>query len=231
VARFKMNDYDWAGAEQAFRRTLELEPGHATARRQYALLLAILGRRDEALALIQRMKESDPLNIHAYRYAGLVYYFSGQMDRAIEEYRAALLLDNKDVFVHLDLGMTYAASGMYAESIQSWERTFAIAGRDPRLLSLLAYSLAKHGRTAEARRVQREVEEAARRVHISPFSFALIHYGFGEADRAFERLEEAYRERNPYLYYLASPLFDSIRSDPRLQDLLRRMNLPSGASP
>ncbi len=226
VARFKMSDWDWGGAEQAFRRTLELEPGHATARRQYALLLSILGRQEEALALIQRMKESDPLNTDAYRFSGQVYYFAGQIDRAIAEDHAALLLVDDDVFVQIDLSIHYAANGMYAESIEWWERTLALTGRDPRLLSLLVYSLARAGRTEEARRLLREVEEITRRTYLSPIYYGVIYYGLGELDRAFEMLEGAYRERNPYMYYLTGPMFDSLRSDPRFQDILRRLNLP-----
>lgn len=226
VARFRMSEWDWVGAEEAFRNALELEPGHATARRQYALLLSILGRHQEALALIQRMKESDPLNTEAYGFAAEVYYFARNLDRAIDEGRAALLLDENNVFLHADLGLHYATAKRYAESVASWERALALAGRDPWLLCLLAHSLARQGRVDEARKIQREVVEAARRTHVSPLFLAMIHFGLGELDQTFEMLERAYRERNPSLYYLAGPTFDSLRYDPRMLDLLRRMNLP-----
>lgn len=226
LATILREDWDWVGSEREFRRTLELEPSHGRARQQFAFLLGALGRHEEALPLVQRMMESDPLNEGAYVYAGRVYFFARQFDRAIEEVRAGLAFDENNPWLLSDLALYYDAAGKHEEAIAWYERTIKVIERDPLVLCQLVHALAKAGRTDEARRLRKQVDTLARREYVAHTHRAFMYLGLGETDRVFEMLEEAYRQRDAYLVWINSPVADPIRDDPRLQSLLRRMNFP-----
>ena len=98
--------------------------------------------------------------------------------------------------------------------------------RAPSLIGALGYGLGRLGRNAEARAILAELDEAAKKSYVTPFSRALVYIGLGDFDTAFEWLDRAVDERDVHILHLTvKPVYDPIRSDPRFHRLLRKMNL------
>jgi len=219
-------DWDWMGAEREFKRAIELNPGYAVAHHWYAECLAGMGRYAEALAEIRQAQELDPLSLIISSIVGWVLYFDRKDDQAIAEFRKALELDPNFWVAHWTLGRAYEQKAMFVEAIAEIQKAIDFSGGSPLSLAALGHTYAVWGMRAEAERVLNELKELPEG-YISPYGIAAIHAGLGEKDQAFIWLEKAYEERSGWLIWLrAEPISDPLRSDPRFQDLLRRVGLP-----
>ena len=117
--------------------------------------------------------------------------------------------------------------GMFKEAIGEMERAVTLSPDETEILWNLGHAYAAAGKTAEARKILDDLHSLAKKRYVQPYAFALIHTGLGENEEALEWLEKAYQDRNGGMPYLqGEPRFDPLRSDPRFQDLLRRMNFP-----
>jgi tetratricopeptide (TPR) repeat protein len=222
-------DYDWRGAEREFRRALELNPGNATAHYFHAMNLMSMGHWEEASAEMERARELDPLSIIINANVGLVYYYARQPDRAIEAERKALELDPNTAFIYEYLGLAYLQKGMYHEAIGHLQKAVGLSNGFPWYQAELAYSYAAAGNHAQAGRILTNLKSRSRRQYVSSYSLAVAYIGLGERDAALARLQKAYEDREDQVALLKiEPLFDSIHSDPRFQDLLRRIGLYTG---
>jgi len=222
-------DYDWRGAEREFRRALELNPGNATAHYFHAMNLMSMGHWEEASAEMERARELDPLSIIINANVGLVYYYARQPDRAIEAERKALELDPNTAFIYEYLGLAYLQKGMYHEAIGHRQKAVGLSNGFPWYQAELAYSYAAAGNHAQAGRILTNLKSRSRRQYVSSYSLAVAYIGLGERDAALARLQKAYEDREDQVALLKiEPLFDSIHSDPRFQDLLRRIGLYTG---
>ena len=220
-------DWNWAGAEKEFQRALELNPGYAVALYQYGFVLSTWGRQDEAIALTEKALELDPLSQIALYRAGRVYFNVRQYEKAIQRFERILELNPNDYLALYGLGLTYEAEGRFEKAISYFQK------RDPshdlELGFDLAVAYAAAGRKADARRklmteMQRLTQE---KLYIRPGCVAEVYASLGDKDEAMRWLERAYRGRDAWLALLkVQPRFDPLRSDPRFQDLLRRMNFP-----
>jgi eukaryotic-like serine/threonine-protein kinase len=222
----KYNNFDWAGAEKEIKQALELDPNSDTANRAYFQYLSAVGRPDEALSYAKRVVELDPTTTPGYfAYA---CFLARQYDKAIELYREAQELRPNDAQHHILLGETYVAKGMYKEAVAEMQKGVDldnIAERWDRH-PMLAYAYSMAGNRDEALKILDEQKKLAKHVYISPYNFAIIYTGLGDKDRAFEWLEKGYEQRTQYVYRVKrEPMFDSLRSDPRYAELLRKMNL------
>jgi len=224
LAQIKLyRDWDWAGAEQAFQRALELNPNLTLTRAHYSWYLLLFGRTDEALAEMRRVQEVDPLTPLWPAWQGSLYLWAGQYDEAIDEARKSLEL-NPDFPVALYvLGSAYAAKGMYEEAIKTHQRA-ALLSRDRK--SALGRTYAMAGRLEEARQVLAELE--ADPTPWDTWFIAQIYAVLGKKDEAFRWLEAAYGPpHHPYMPWTRyPPAFKPLHDDPRFKDLLRRLNLP-----
>jgi tetratricopeptide (TPR) repeat protein len=146
-----------------------------------------------------------------------------QYDQAIEQYRKALDLDPNFTAAHANLGMAYLAKSKYKEGIEEIEKGLTISPGNAVSLSVLGYAYAVAGRRAEALKVLDQLSELSKQKYVRPAFMARIYVGLGDKDKAFEWLEKDYAERG--FPVTAEPALDPLRSDPRFQDLLRRMNL------
>ncbi|HUP24695.1 MAG TPA: protein kinase, partial [Thermoanaerobaculia bacterium] len=143
--RFKF-DWDWPGAEAAFRRALELSPSDASAHHWFALYLTAMAHHDEAEVHIREAQRLDPLSLIIRAAASRVLQLARDYDRAIEEGRKALELDPGYAEAHFNLGMCWLAQSMYKEAIEALERAIALAGDRPLFLAVLGNALARSGR-------------------------------------------------------------------------------------
>jgi serine/threonine protein kinase/Flp pilus assembly protein TadD len=220
-------DWDWCGAVSEFKRAIELNPGYAVTHHWYAECLAGMGHYAEALAEIRQAQELDPLSLIISSVAGWILYFDRQDDQAIAQFRRTLELDPNFWVAHWTLGRAYEQKAMFAEAIAEIQKAIDLSEGSPLSLAALGHAHAVSGGLAEAQRVLNELKESSKRRYISPYGIAAIHAGLGEKDEAFMWLEKAYEERSGWLIWLrAEPISDPLRTDPRFQDLLRRIGLP-----
>ncbi len=218
-------DWDWSGAERAYRRALALQPSGADAHHALSRLLASRGRMPEAVAEAERAHLLDPLSLVAHANIGVIAYFGRDYDEARRRMAATLEIDSSFTVAHWGLGLVYEQLGRHDEAMASFQKVIAIAGRGRNVLSSLGHLLATRGRTAEAEQILAELGTRGRSGPIQPYMLALVLVGLGRNDETIAMLEQSYEERSALLSYLdRDPRFDPLRSLPRFQALLRRMN-------
>ena len=218
--------WNWSESEQEFQQALALNPNDVGAETWYGLNLAAMGRVEEALDLVQRAKEIDPLSPEINVVLGHLYYSSRQYEKAIDVYRKVIQLNPNFARAHMRLGMTYMAQHALGDSIHEYEVAKRLTGADPYVDGLLGCAEALSGNTAAAHKLLKELTLRSRDQYIPAFSIALVYIGLGERDRALEWLEQAYQDRSAYMVYAKTdPLLDPLRSDPRFISLLHRMRL------
>jgi eukaryotic-like serine/threonine-protein kinase len=217
-------DWDWSGAERDFQRGIALNPSYATAYQLYGLALVFMGRSEAAIAQSKRALELDPLSLPVNATLGGTFCFARQYDQAIEQERKTLELDPNFILAHWYLGYSYVQKSMYKEGIAEFEMRLAISPDHAGALAGLGYTYALAGRKAEAQKVLDQLKSLSKQKYVPPWTLAVIHAGLEEKDAAFQLLEKSYNERSIYAIKVY-PALDPLRSDPRFQDLLRRMNL------
>jgi len=219
-------NWEWKNAEENFRQAISLNPNYATAYQFYTWYLIAMSRTEEAQNSIRRALELDPLAIFAYSTASDVFYMSRQYDQAITQLQAALDLNGDDPLALSRLGWSYIQKGMFTEAISNMKRAVTLSPFNQELSWMLGHAYAMAGKTEEARKIIDDLHRLAKIQYVQPYGFALIHVGLEENDAALEWLEKGYQDRNGWMPLLqVEPRFDPLRSDPRFQDLLRRMNL------
>jgi TolB-like protein/DNA-binding winged helix-turn-helix (wHTH) protein/tetratricopeptide (TPR) repeat protein len=219
-------DRDIASAEQGFRRAIALNPGYASAHQWYAFCLKAAGRHEDAMREVRRAQELDPLSLIINAVVAWHHYYARQYDDAIAQARRVAALDPTFSRVNSYLGWSLLEKGEYAPALEALQKATDLFGNSPARRAEMAHALAVAGRTAEARRVLEEMTTLARTQYVESDLIARIHVGLGDRDRAFEWLERALAEHAPKLVLLrVDPRVDSLRSDPRFADLLRRAGL------
>ncbi len=220
-------DRNWTESEKAFKRALELKPNAATAHYWYALwYLLPNGQFDSYQAEIKKAQELDPLSQVVNTGIGWQFYFARQYDQAIEALKKTIELDKDYVFAHDILGQAYEQKGMLEEAIVEIEKAVALSNRRTLSLSSLGHVFATAGRLEEAKNILAELNELSRKSYLSAYDIAIVYTGIGEPDKAFEWLEKAYAEHNGWLNFLnVEPRFDSVRSDPRFAELVKKVGL------
>jgi len=212
-------DWDWSGAEVEFLRGIELSPHSSEAHRQYGWYLSVVGRHGQAIAEAELARDLDPLSLNANNDLGVAYCFAGLHDRAIVQLHKTLELDPEFFRCHLFLTASYIAKRMYEEALAEAQEARAVP-------EVMAVGLALAGRKAEARKAIADATRT-RGSDLHCVFVAVAWDALSERDRAFEWLEKAYRDRQWHMTWLKRfPPLDPLRSDPRFQDLLRRMNFP-----
>jgi TolB-like protein len=220
-------DWDWDGAGAEYKQAMQLNAGYATTHHWHAFYLLMLGRIDDALAAIRRAQGLDPLSLVINADVGWCLYNARQYEQAIEQYRYTLEMELNFSLAHYDLGLAYVQTALFEDAISEFERAMALSGRNSEMLAGLGYAYARSGRKEEALGILGELKLLSQERYLSPSVMAELYMGLDERDQAFVWLEKCYEERSPWLSYLkVEPRFDRLRSDPRFQSLLRRMNFP-----
>ncbi|MBI3653797.1 MAG: winged helix-turn-helix domain-containing protein [Acidobacteria bacterium] len=218
-------DWDWAGAEEEFKRCIEANPSYAIAHQSYGLYLIAMKRFEEASAVLHQAAEADPISPLIKTTAGFPYYYSGQPDIAIKHYRETLEEEPYFGLAHLALADVYIQKMMYEEAIHHYKEAMAIWG-EKQALPYLGYVYALSNKRDEALRILKKLEQMSAQEHISPLAMAMVYIGLGDNDATFEWLEKAYHERSNKLVFLGvQPLYDSIRTTAPFTSLLKRIGL------
>ncbi len=215
------SEWNWSEAENQYRLALKLNPNCGECNAAYSVLLRGLGRNDEAIVQINRAIELDPLS-SAYRDSlAAIAFSSRQYDLAIKQCEN-LNGDDSAILV----GLSYAQKNMYPEAIANLEMGIAQSGMETSNLGYLGQVYGLAGRKSDTRKIIGELKERSRHHYVFPSVFANAYLGLGDRDQALMYLERAYEEKDPWLFYLKVwPPLDPLRSEPRFQTLMRRVNL------
>jgi TolB-like protein/tetratricopeptide (TPR) repeat protein len=216
-------DWDWPGAERQYRRGLELNPGSANGHSRLSWFLSWLGRDAEAMVEAGRAEQLNPTGHVQMQQIAAVHLMAHRYDDAIRVARRAIEIDSTFSFGYDRLGRAYTEKAMYQEAIAALEEAVHLSGNSNHKGTLgRAYALS--GRHQDARRVLESLLSVGQD---NPVQIATIYAALGQNDEALHWLEEGYRVRDGNMVLLkVNPSWDSLRSDPRFQDLLQRMKFP-----
>ena len=217
-------DWDWTVAEREFRRAIELNPNYATAHHVYAILLTAMQRSDESIAEVRRALEADPLSLPVNNIVGLLLQLNGRGDEAIEQYRKTLEMDPTFAEPVTGLANAYVKKGLEAEAREQFLKAAALSGLNvPELRRAYDVGGLRGLREHQARAHVRAGWDGW---HWSATDLALSYAVLGRRDEAMKLLEKAYAARSGSLVWIGDDDWRLMRSDPRFQDLLRRIGLP-----
>jgi serine/threonine-protein kinase len=219
-------DWDWVGAEREFSRAIQLNPRYSTARQWHSWFLVAMGRFEEALAEGRAAIDLDPASVSIRRSLGWLQYYARRDEAALDNLRRALTMDPTAEETHRLLGLVYLEQGMHDEAAASFKEAIALSPNQALALVGLSQVAARRGRLDEARAVLEELQDRSRRRYVSPVALTKLYAALGDANSAFDWLEQAYRERRGWLAYLKiEPTLEPLRVDPRFPRLLERMRL------
>lgn len=228
----RLLDWDWAGAEAAYRRATELNPNSESAHRAYAVLLTVTGRFDAAIEEVDRAVALDPLCLVVGTSAAWVRYMAGDYAAVIERCRHSIEMDQRYGYslARRLLSAAYLQTDRAGEAVELLDLARATTGDEPLLLAWLAYARAAAGDHAGATALLRRLEGTA----VPAYHMALAYAGAGDADAAFAALGRACDARDPAVGQVAvEPRFAPLRSEARFAAVVARLGLeqpvPDGA--
>jgi eukaryotic-like serine/threonine-protein kinase len=221
-------DWDWPAADLEFKQGIALNPASALAHNQYAMYLAAMGRLADAIAEVKRAQELDALSPIVNTDLGWYLLYSGRSSEAVDQFRKTLELDPGYLAARGGLGAAYAQQERYDDAIEEMKKAVSLSERSPIAIGHLGYAYGRKGATADARTTLADLNRLADRQYVPSSTLALVYAGLGDKERALERLEQAYREHDFAMVFLdVVPWFNSLRNEPRFQELLRVMQLPA----
>ena len=227
LARIRLSEWNWAEAENEYRRAIELNVNLAEAHHKYSHYLSIMARHDEALVEIKRAQGLDPLRLGLRRQEAFALSLARRYDEALEKAERTITLEQPSHgSAYFGLALIYDSSGKYQQAIGAYRKAISIMGETTSLQCYLGYALAMSGKRKEAQSILQRLKTT--KDYVSPTELATLHMGLGDKESAMALLESAYSQHDLQLGYLkVDSHFDNLRSDPRFQDLVRRVGLPS----
>jgi serine/threonine-protein kinase len=220
------HEWQWAAAEEDFRRALALAPDYCTGWHQYGNLLVQQGRFAEGAAAMRKSLNIEPLSLIANAAVGWAEYYSRQWDAAITHHRSTIELDPSFMLAHLWLGHTLVQAGAVEDAEKEYQTAIQLSGRSAITVAALARAFAAAGRRSDAQKLVAELDELGRQRFAPQYDIAGVFAAAGDRDAAFARLERALEEREHELVFLAvDPVMDPLRGDPRFGSLAARVGL------
>jgi serine/threonine-protein kinase len=227
LGHFYVFSRNFVEAENAFKRSIELNPNYPTAHHWYSRYLRAVGRSDEALGEIRRARDLDPLSLVIMNNIAENYIERGDMNSALDECKRMLELDPSFFSTHQTLCIIYSKQGRLAEALAAAQKSVELSNRSNQTLAMVGFVQGKSGRREAAQAIIVELEKRYAIKEADGRDLAIVYMGLDEKDKAFEWLEKSYQDRSHYSAVLRlEPLFEPLRGDPRWNDLLRRVGLP-----
>jgi DNA-binding winged helix-turn-helix (wHTH) protein/TolB-like protein/tetratricopeptide (TPR) repeat protein len=221
-------DWDWAGAAEEFRRALELSPNDPVAHQWYAVYLRAAGKADEAQREVETAQRLDPLSLAINTDVGFHHYYAGRYPEAVAQLQTVLAMKKDFILAHLWLARSFLQMGRFEEALAETAHAEQGGREWPVLMTARGFTYGVTGRRDEARTVLREMQQLSSRRFVTAYGMGLVHAGLGEKEEAFAWLEKAFEERSHWLVWLRlDPRWNSLRSDPRFEALVQRMNYPA----
>jgi len=220
------SDRNWILAEKEYKLSIELNPEYATAHEWFGIFLAGRERFDEALTEIKKALELDPLSTMINAIFGASFIFARRFEEAIEQFRKTLEMNPNFPFAYIWQGMAYWGIGDYDKALESLLKSETLVKDMTYSMGLLGMAYALADQNTKALKVLERMEKLSENKYVSPLHKAFIYIGLFNKDKAFEYMDKAYNERDPFLFYIKTfPMFDSLRSDPRYLELLKKLGL------
>jgi len=223
--------YDFQAARKEFERAISLSPSYAQARHWYGLNLAIFGQLEEAVAQVEKALEADPLSAQVATVLGGLYIYLGRSDEALFQWKKALMSSPDNVPVYLNRAAYYAKVGRRDEALADLGKAMELTSGASVVKCIEGYAFAALGERAKAQQTLDEVTLLSQKEYVSPWYIAIIHAALGNKDEFFQWTEKAIADRSAEIESLVNPdpLLDSMRTDPRYGELLKRVGVPSQA--
>jgi len=216
-------EWDWRAAEGSHRQAIALDPNYGFAHLQLGIVLAYLGRIDEARTALRRARELDPLWSLTHALSAHVDYIAGDYASSVEFARRSVAISPRSWIGYLHLAHAHERMGNTSAALQALQDAEERGAGNSKLLSLRGFILGSTRRTDEALAVANALEEIATERYMPAYAVALVFLGLGETERALEWLDRAYAERDVHLIFLVvDPKWESCAGDPRFQRLVGR---------
>jgi len=226
MARAKRSAWQWNEAESELKRAIELNPNLVAAHNAYAIFLIVHGKREEAVAQLNHVRELDPLSPFANQAVLGELAIFRKNDQALELAKKMLEADQQNPDAHVTVGEFYARLGRHREAIAAYQEAIKLGDDSPDAQIILAGEYARGGEPEKAGAILKRYESGNE--YCSPFALACVHLALGQRNQAFASLEKAYAAHDQQLIWLLGEWrFDELHSDPRFQDLARRVGLLS----
>lgn len=222
-------DFDWKGAEREFKRALELEPEYAEAHRAYGIYLVALQRNQEAFEQLQRAAWLNPLSPVINADFAIALRNLHRFDESIEQVKKVQEIDPNSALAELLLAEDFRRKGDSDRALAAFERAEALSTKNP--IPWVGYGYGVLGRKSKAKAILAALEKESTKRYISPQGFAIVHMGLGNKEETLTYLEKAYEERSFISPGMTEERWGILRSEPRFQNILRRMGLPLGEMP
>ncbi len=220
-------DYNWPEVRREMMVAMEMDPSSPLVRARYAVsYLMPLGHIQEALEHARRGLEIDPLSWELNLWRATFYWLARDYEHAVPAAQAFVDIDPEAWGPQFIMGSILRDSGNMKEGLVHQRQAVQRSGGSAQMLGFLAYDLARIGETEEARSLLERIRAIAAKMYVSPSSFAWAHLGLGEYDEAIARLGETIDDRDSMIVPIKTyPFLDPLRSDPRFDALIRKMNL------
>ncbi len=219
-------DWNWHEAEKEYKHSIELKSDYPKAHLWYGMFLDSMGRFDESQLEYERALKLDPLSLVINSQMGFHYYLARQYKLADKQLKATLELDPGYAYAHAHLGSTYRLKPTLGDAVAEYKKAVDLENY-PRYVAMLGSSYATAGKRSEALQILSDLQELSKRKYVDPVLRAYLLASLGMKEKALTALEIGYEEHSFLMRWLkVQPNFDPLRSDPRFQNLLRRMNFP-----
>jgi TolB-like protein len=221
-------EFEWDKAIDDYERALELDPHSPLTTYWYGVYLSVIGSFEKSWRMLDRAEELDPLSLLIPSVKGWVRVFARKPEEAVPFCRRVLEINPNYFAAHWFLGEALVELGDHEGGIAALKTALELSGRIARFFSYLGYAYGRAGRAEEARAMLAELDSRSATQYVAPYFFAIVHSGLEETDLALARLEQAYEERDAMIRDLkADPRWDRLRSEPRFQALMEKMNYPN----
>ncbi|MEO6801732.1 MAG: tetratricopeptide repeat protein [Granulicella sp.] len=223
-----IQDWDWSGSEQEFRRAIRLNPRNSIAHHWFSMsCLVPLGRLDEALQELLMAQNLDPVSSIISRDLAQIYHFQRNFELALEQCDYTIEQNPHFSAAYWTLGLVQEQRGEFEEAIAAFQRAIELSPPSPRIAGALARVYALAGRKQDALKLLEDLNDLSTRRYISPFELALTSFALGRMDDGFERLSKAFEDRCFELITIRiDPRFDAVRKEERFIALFNRLGLP-----
>jgi TolB-like protein/DNA-binding winged helix-turn-helix (wHTH) protein/Tfp pilus assembly protein PilF len=219
-------DWDFDSAGKQFQRAIELNPGYATAHHWNAMNLGLLGRPKEALVEMRKAENLDPLSLIINADLAEFLLLTHSYDESVKQSRKIIEMDPTFAIGHKQLGDAYLLKQMDKEAVAELQEAVRLSGGSPICVADLARAYVASGQKNEAMKLLSDLKKSSNSSFTNAPHIAMIYASMGDNDQAMHWLERAYEERfNPSILLRSG--FDPLRSDPRFEELMRRIGLPA----
>ena len=223
-------EWDWEGAENIYKRGIELNPGSPTVYMYYVPYLASVGRTEEAISLAAKAVELDPLSPQCNLWLGFSYWIAGRFDESIVQLQKVIDLKPDLRWAYVETAWCYTFLNDYDKALAMCQRIESMFPdiEEPWFFATTAYMYAVIGNKEKATEILELLVEQSRERYMDPFYYCVIYIGRGDHDEAFEWLEKAYNIRSPFMIYcriFSLTWFRTITDDSRYKSILQRLRL------